>query len=397
MGMGFSITTSNADTQNFINWMDAALHSPTYDGNIMLDYINIPVTMELLQPGYPEVIAPINAYDIQNSYTMTGGQFGLAMHAALTDPSLWSTGTLNNYNIGLSSYLNASYANGFNNLNPFRASLGNFNFKLNLDALGGGGSIHVPSVPGADDADNTSSTDQAIFNRKVKLISECGDYDEKISEIRKKMGFDYKKGIKMLDELMKEIDSTTLNDKANELYKEDFETRQENAASYSDQWAKQIANSTDAKNFKVNMYGVTKDNILDVLGNFITNEQYVQAGSASWKTLIENNFSEISKILISKAEAMRKSTKNDQYKAEIKSVIDQIKAAKTPQEQVNNTYNLFNTLRKIQAENNDKGAYERYGVPANKIEASRAANVATANYQKETKAYSDLNKLNTAA
>lgn len=397
MGMGFSITTSNADTQNFINWMDAALHSPTYDGNIMLDYINIPVTMELLQPGHPEVIAPINAYDIQNSYTMNGGQFGLAMHAALTDPSLWSTGTLNNYNIGLSSYLNASYANGFNNLNPFRASLGNFNFKLNLDALGGGGSIHVPSVPGADDADNTSSTDQAIFNRKVKLISECGDYDEKISEIRKKMGFDYKKGIKMLDELMKEIDSTTLNDKANELYKEDFETRQENAASYSAQWAKQIANSTDAKNFKVNMYGVTKDNILDVLGNFITNEQYVQAGSASWKTLIENNFSEISKILISKAEAMRKSTKNDQYKAEIKSVIDQIKAAKTPQEQVNNTYNLFNTLRKIQAENNDKGAYERYGVPSDKVDPNRATQVATANYNKEKNAYNAQNKLDTAA
>ncbi len=397
MGMGFSITTSNADTQNFINWMDAALHSP-YDGNIMLDYINIPVTMELLQPGYPEVIAPINAYDIQNSYTMTGGQFGLAMHAALTDPSLWSTGTLNNYNIGLSSYLNASYANGFNNLNPFRASLGNFNFSLNLDALGGGG-IYSPSVTTADDADNTSTTDKAIFNRKVKLISKCGDYDDKISEIRKKIGLDYKKGIKMLDELMKEIDSTTLNEKANELYKEDFKTRQENAANIANQWASKIASTTpnSGSNFKVSMSGVTKDNILDVLGNFITNEEYVKAGSAEWKTLIENNFSEISKILIAKAEEMMKSAKNNQYKAEIKSVVDKIKAAKTPQQQVNNTYNLFSTLRKIQAENNDKDAYERYGVPANKIEASRAANVATANYQKETKAYSDLNKLNTAA
>lgn len=399
MSMGFNITTSNADTAAFLNWMNAAWYDPTYRGNVLLDYVNIPVTMDLIQPTGGERRAPLNGYDMSNAVNFLPGQFGLSMHAALTDPSIWSDGTLSNFDIGLSSYLNASYANGFFDLNPFAVGLNNnvnWNFDLNWGAFGNILGSYVPETA-ADDADKLNNSDKAKFERKIKLLSECGDYDDKIDAIRKKIGNDYKKGIKEIDKLLDEVDSTTLHEKANELYKADFESRQEKAEQYSEQWARQIANSTDAKNFKVSMSGVTKDNILDVLGAFLRNEQYVQAGSASWKTLIENNFKEISKLLLAKAEEMKKSTKNNQYKTDIKSVMDAIKSAKTPQEQVTNTYNLFETLRRIQAENNDKGVYQRYGIPADKIDNNRASNVATANYTKEKNAYKSQQKLDKAA
>ncbi len=387
MSMGFNITTNNADTAAFLNWMNAAWYDPTYRGNVLLDYVNIPVTMDLIQPTGGERRAPLNGYDMNNAVSFLPGEFGLAMHAALTDPTIWSDGTLSNFDIGLSSYLNASYANGFFDLNPFAVGLNNnvnWNFNLNWSAFDN--LIPTNVTYNLDKKDNN---DKTVFEKKVKLLAECGDFDDEIEEIRKKIGSDYKKGIKEIDKLFEKVDATTLHEKANELYKEDFETVQENAANIANQWASKIANvqPTNNANFKVSMSGVNKNNILDVLGNFITNEDYVTKGSAEWKTLIENNFKEISKILIDKAKEMKKEAKDDSTKQAIEALINNVKKANSNEQKVDNTYELFKKLREIQAQNRDKDAYNRYGIPADKVDNNRVSNVATATYNKEVAEY----------
>lgn len=386
MGIGFSITTSNADNLAFTNYMNAALFDPTYQAERILNFVNVPITLDLMQSSYLDTQAPLSGADMANAVNFTPGQFGLAMNAAFGDPTIWSDGKLNSYNAGLSTYLNYMYSNGYFDLNPFSTGLSNinWNFDLNLAALGDFSGINV-----SNNIDKKDNSDKSVFEKKVKLLSECGDYDEEIANIRKQMGIDYKKGIKEIDKLLDKVDSTTLHKNANDFYKEDFEKVQENAATIANQWASRIANTTPTSDdeLKVSMSGVNKNNILDVLGNFITNEDYVKKGSAEWHTLIENNFKEISKILIDKAKEMKKETKDDSTKQAIETLISSVKNTSSVPEQVNNTYELFKKLREIQAQNRDKDAYTRYGISADKVDNNRVSNVATARYNKEVNAY----------
>ena len=52
MGMGISITTSNADTLAFTNWMDAAWYDPTTRGDHILSSVNGAVTLDLIQTPF---------------------------------------------------------------------------------------------------------------------------------------------------------------------------------------------------------------------------------------------------------------------------------------------------------------------------------------------------------
>ena len=326
---------------------------------------------------------------MNNAVYSNPSQFGLLMNAAFADPSIYSDGSLNNYNTGLTAYLNAAYANSFSNLNPFASALGNinWNFDLNWGALNNINlGLGLGTVTSLNDPYKTQTSDQAKFERKVKLVLECGDYEEEIAAIRNKMGGNYKKGIKEIDKLIKTIDSEELHDAAKSLYEEDFESAQEKAANIANNWATQIYNQGMNPNFKVSMSGVTKDNILDVLGNFLTNEK-VTSNAVTWKTLIENNFKQISKVLISKAKEMKKEAKDDATKQAIDNLITQVKGAKTPENEINTTYELFKKLREIQTKTSDAEAFSRYGIPQDKIDSNQSLTVAQDKFKEETEEY----------
>lgn len=392
MGYSFSINTNNADTIAFTNMMDAAWYNPTYQGNVDLKFVDIPVTLGMLQSTYGEQRAPLNGYDMSNAVNFTPGQFGLAMNAAWADPSIWSDGTLSNYDIGLSAFLQHEYASDFFNLNPFAEGFGNsmnWTFSLgnafNFSGIGGGS-----SVVSANDPYKEQNTDKAKFDRKVRLVSEIGDYDDKIEEIKNKIGTDYKKGIEEIDKLIKTIDANKLQEAAKSIYEEDFEETQENAASIANNWVTQFENQGLNPNFKVNMAGVTKDNILDVLGNFLTNET-VKSNAVTWNTLIENNFKEISKVLIEKAKEMKKGADNT-TKTNIDNAIKAVKNAKNADDvntKITSIYTLFSTLRGIQTKSSDNGAFSRYGLPQNKINANKKPKVAQNQFEQEAKAYKE--------
>ncbi len=390
MGYSFSISTNNADTIAFTNMMDAAWYNPTYQGNVDLKFVDIPVTLGMLQSTYGEHRAPLNGYDMSNAVNFTPGQFGLAMNAAWGDPSIWSDGTLSNYDIGLSAFLQHQFASDFFNVHPFTESFGNsFNWSFNLGnafnfgSIGGGS-----SVISANDPYKEQNTDKAKFERKVRLVSEIGDYDEEIEKIRKAIGSDYQKGIKEINKLIKNIDSNELHEAAESLYEEDFEATQEKAESIANNWVTQIENQGMNPNFKVNMSGVTKDNILDVLGNFLTNET-VKSNSVTWNTLIENNFKEISNILIDKAKEMKKGADNA-TKTNIDNAIKKVKDAKNSNDvntKITSVYTLFSTLRGMQTKASDEGAFSRYGIPQDKINANKKTDIAQKRFEQEADAY----------
>lgn len=392
MGYSFSINTNNADTIAFTNMMDAAWYNPTYQGNVDLKFVDIPVTLGMLQSTYGEQRAPLNGYDMSNAVNFTPGQFGLAMNAAFGDSSIWSDGTLSNYDIGLSAFLQQQYASDFFKLNPFTEGFGNsFNWTFslgdafNFDGIGGGS-----SVVSANDPYKEQNSDKAKFDRKVRLVSEIGDYDEEIEKIKKAIGTDYKKGIIEIDKLIKKIDSEELHEAAKSIYEEDFEATQENAANIANNWVTQIENQGLDPNFKVNMSGVTKDNILDVLGNFLTNEK-VKSNAVTWNTLIENNFKEISKVLIEKAKEMKKGA-DDATKTSIDNAIKQVKDAKNSDDvntKITSIYTLFSTLRGMQTKASDNGAFSRYGIPQDKINANEKTEVAQNKFKEEAKAYKE--------
>ncbi len=392
MGYSFSINTNNADRIAFTNMMDAAWYNPTYQGNVDLKFVDIPVTLGMLQSTYGEQRAPLNGYDMSNAVNFTPGQFGLAMNAAFGDPTIWSDGTLSNYDIGLSAFLQHQYASDFFKLNPFTEGFGNsFNWTFSLgDAFNlgniGGGS----SVISANDPYKVQNTDKAKFERKVRLVSEIGDYDDKVEEIKNKIGTNYKKGIEEIDKLIKEIDADKLKQAAESLYEEDFEATQENAANIANNWATQIYNQGMNPNFKISMSGVTKDNILDVLGNFITNEK-VTSNAVTWNTLIENNFKEISQVLIEKAKEMKKGA-DSSTKTAIDNAIKQVKDSKNSDkvnDKITSIYNLFSTLRGMQTKASDEGAFSRYGIPQDKINANEKTEIAQNKFKEEAKAYKE--------
>ena len=295
------------DIYSFGNYTFANLIDPSPWANVRLEYMNIPLALTN-NFWTTAQFAPINPVDIHNSYTMPPVPFGLEMYGIFADPTNYSDGTLRNFDIGLSGYNNkitmeslAQYG-----INPAKFALGSVKFG-NFGTMSG---IHFtkPTQNGnvADD-DKADKSDKAVFERKVKLILECGDYKDEIAEIRKAMKNDYKKGIAKLDELMKEIDSDKLNEAAKKLYEKDLKSKTTSADKIAEQWAEVFANGGTDANFKVVGSSLTKDNVLDVIGSYMRNEKFQTGTSQMWTPLINNIFEAISIALYAKGDDVKKS------------------------------------------------------------------------------------------
>jgi len=247
---------------------------------------------------------------------------------------------------------------------------------------------------------NISNDDSAKYTRKVALVDayinkvkttlssdELTELNSKYTEAKANASADYDKANKKMDEFIATLNHDTLITVIQDKYKNDQNIRLNAAQNISDQWLTKINNGTSAASFKVNMSSVNVNNILDVLGTFIARDT---SDTANWSTLIKNNYVDIKKVLVEKANQMKDSAEDDNLKTRITNAVTDLPEAvddtnaSTVSKKI---YNLFTILRSHQATENDKNVYERYGLPES-IEVTdaqkEAVKYATENYKKET-------------
>lgn len=206
--------------------------------------------------------------------------------------------------------------------------------------------------------------DSDLFNRKVRLINKYAtdndtSYSDKISKIRTDMQGDYEIGCEKLDELIKTFDKEKLYKSTTALYTKDAEAKKADATKIATKWATEVGNET-GDDFKVDFSGVNKNNILDVLGAYITNDKFALGKDDMWNTLVQDNLDNMSKVLLEKAYMIIEAEKtSEEEKTAIKTAIETFRGNKT----ASGLYSLFTALRKIEAENNDTNVQARYGVP----------------------------------
>lgn len=403
-------------------YMNAAWTASSGVGEDMLRLASLQSALESLNlyhsnPGRK----PLNWPDAQLGIGTTPAQFGTLMHAAWTDPTVWSDGALGSYGLGLSIYNNAAYMSSINDTHPIidAYNSGKFKYKIdgsnpysvmadfdkfisNLNALNAAaGGTYTPGssvVAGGSVINYKDKSDKGKFNNTVALIKAYGEktetsYDEQISKIIRDMKGDYKKGLAELKKLMNDFDTDTLYEVVKDIHHKEYDDRQTKAKTISDAWANKIAGSTDG-DYKVNTSGLTADNVLDVLGTYITNSNFNIGGM--WKHLISNNFDKISKALYAKAEKMKSDGITDSEKQQIASAVSALKSA-ADKDKPAKAFALFSAMRSAEASKNDKNIYNKYAseVPS----AKRKSHVETyegSKHNEEKQAYNSQRNLNTS-
>lgn len=393
-----------SDVNSFGYRMLGALTNPTYYGNLDLAFANVGLSAASTSNyAFDTLVPPINFNNVRNSYMSPPVPFGLEMYSAFADSTYFSNGLLRDYDIGLSGNNSFNFVQSMARYGINPALYGSINLDFsNLGIMGGIGNLgginiggSITSVNAADES-KVSNTDQAKFERKVRLIKAYDEdaYTDKISDIKSKMK-DYKDGIQKLDNLIKGLDQGKLYMAAKELYTEDHNERLSSARNISSQWFDQISSvTTGSGNYKVNTASISKDNVLDVLGTFMTyrnnDKDQSFAGihtSETWEPLINNNFDAISKALYEKAKDMKK-TANETDKKKIDEYVGILKKS---QNKASDCQKLFNVLRKIQTYNNDLKAQERYGIPSSK-KTEQIINVSGKTYEEEKSAWESAKK-----
>jgi len=385
-----------SDIPAFGSRMRAALNGPRPLTDLLLVAESGAISRDIINNANSNNYYPLDLSLAAVAPSLNPNAFGDLMRANMFNPIGFSDSALNSYELGIEIAnlmssnpridVNSEILGSINfNLTPASSVLGlSDRILANLSALNIG---YSPTVLG-----NGNYQDCVKFDKKVKLLNKIGDYDEEIQEVRTKMKGDYKKGIELLDAIIKNVDKSDLNDAIKEMHEEDQEAKIERAETISDAWANQIANNTDGV-LKVSTASLNKDNVLDVLGTFLTNENI---SKDMWNDLIENNFRDIAKALKEKARAMKKECKDESIKQQIQAAQDKFGKVSADTPNIGQaSFEFFSTLRQIEASLLDSGAAKKYGVP----EGTTINNptVATDRYSKETAAYSKIKKLDTAA
>ena len=328
------------------------------------------------------------------------------------DSKLYSMG------VGLNAYLNNSFMNSMNADNPFNTAWDNNQFKFNF--TDNSIKTNLPSwdkintnwdfslTPGSgvsasgQNVDYSKNSEKANFNKAVALIKAYGEevdksYDNKIDKVIKDMNGNYKTGLAKLKAIIATFDQKKLTKVIREISHKIYDEQESKGKAISDNWANQISNATSKSGFKVDTSGVNKDNVLHVLGTYISNPKFKTGGM--WNALIKNNYDDISKALIENGKEFLKSGKctNETTKHKIKGYISSLGKDGDVSSKVSVVYNLFNILRYENAAYNDNKTAKIVGggaVPSNKIETT-PDNYQTKKYQAEKNAYNSASKLNT--
>ena len=282
----------------------------------------------------------------------------------------------------------ATGVSGNNGVNGNNSVTGNKGVNNNGNANNNGNNNGVNNQGNTGDVVAPASDDyRTQFNTKLGLIKKyCDNYivlDKDGNEIDvNKIRTDYinkpEEGVKYCDELIKTFDQNKVEKMVRTEYKNRVEANKENGEKVANEWVKQILESgTTAA--KINTSGVNANNILDVIGGFVTNED-VKDGKVSLSQLFEDpaTAENLVSALKSKAQDFIKRTDLDSTIKE--SIIAQTNALVDAKYEYSNadtdkvkTYRdalvdkymkLFETIRVEQAKLNDAAAPQYYGLPS---------------------------------
>ena len=397
--MGDLSISYNSDIPAFGSRMRAALNGPRPLTDLLLVVESGAISRDIINNANSRHYPTLDLSLAAAAPSLNPNAFGDLMRANMFNPIGFSDSALNSYELGI-EIANLMSSNPRIDVNS--EILGSINFNLtppssvlglsdrilaNLSALNIG---YSPTVLGNG---NYQNTDYAKFEKKVKLLNKIGDYNEEIQEVKTKMKGDYKKGIELLDAIIKNVDKSDLNDAIKEMHEEEQEAKIERAETISDAWANQIANNKDGV-LKVSTASLNKDNVLDALGTFLTNENI---SKDMWNDLIENNFRDIAKALKDKARAMKKECKDETVKQQIQTALEKFGKVSAETPKIGQaTYEFFETLRGIEVSQLDSGAATRYGIPEGTT--VDAPTTATDRFNEEKARYIELESgLDTAA
>ena len=415
---------SYSDINAFGDYTLAALTDPTYGGEQVIrsldnelkfqstfDYINQDAGYNMkFYPHYSKFGASSRPSD-----------FATVLGSTLLDgsiDSLYNDSILNSMNVGLSAQLENSFMNGMNIGNPFQSAWDSNQFKFNFtdnsiktnlpswDKVNTNWNFSITPGSGVSvsgqNVDYSKNSEKANFNKAVALIKAYGEktgksYDDKLNKVAQDMKGSYKTGLAKLKAIIATFDQKKLTEVVREISHKIYDEQEANGKAISDNWANQISNATSKSGFKVDTSGVNKDNVLHVLGTYISNPKFKTGGM--WNALINNNYDDISKALIENAKELLKSGKctNDITKHKIRGYVSSLEKDGDIKNKISVVYHLFDILRYENASYNDNKAFAIVGggvIPSNKIETT-PDNYQSKKYQAEKNAYNSASKLNT--
>lgn len=415
---------SYSDINAFGDYTLAALTDPTYGGEQVIrsldnelkfqstfDYINQDAGYNMkFYPHYSNFGASSNPSD-----------FATVLGSTLLDgsvDSLYNDSILNSMNVGLSAQLENSFMNGMNVGNPFQSAWDSNQFKFNFtdnsiktnlpswDKVNTNWNFSLNPNTGVSvsgqNVDYSKNSEKANFNKAVALIKAYGEktgksYDDKLNKVAQDMKGSYKTGLAKLKAIIATFDQKKLTEVVREISHKIYDEKEGNGKAISDNWANQIASAKSASSFKVDTSSVNKDNILSVLGTYISNPKFKTGGM--WNSLIKNNYEDISNALIENAKDFLKSGKctNETTKHKIRGYVSSLEKDGDVKNKVSVVYNLFDILRHENASYNDNKAFAIVGggaIPSNKIETT-PDDYQSKKYQAEKNAYTSASKLNT--
>lgn len=233
-----------------------------------------------------------------------------------------------------------------------------------------------------------SNTPQAQFNSRLKLIKQyCDKYGQTvdIDEIKQKYANDPEGGVKYCDNIINnKFNQSKVEKIVKTQYKEKLDAQLEKGQSISDDWVETaIKNGTATPNF--NTSGVNKNNVLDVIGTFMTNEE-VKNGKVSLENIFEqpDAAKQLMNAIKAKAnEMLKRKDIDDETKESIAAKLEDLveyvdnfsekhgnefvsspfQGSASRRQAVSKYTELFTELRTVQAQKNDEAAREYYGLP----------------------------------
>lgn len=415
---------SYSDINAFGDYTLAALTDPTYGGEQVIrsldnelkfqstfDYINQDAGYNMkFYPHYSNFGASSNPSD-----------FATVLGSTLLDgsvDSLYNDSILNSMNVGLSAQLENSFMNGMNVGNPFQSAWDSNQFKFNFtdnsiktnlpswDKVNTNWNFSLNPNTGVSvsgqNVDYSKNSEKANFNKAVALIKAYGEktgksYDDKLNKVAQDMKGSYKTGLAKLKAIIATFDQKKLTEVVREISHKIYNEKEGNSKAISDNWANQIASAKSASSFKVDTSSVNKDNILSVLGTYISNPKFKTGGM--WNSLIKNNYDAISNALIENAKDFLKSGKctNETTKHKIRGYVSSLEKDGDVKNKVSVVYHLFDILRYENASYNDNKAFAIVGggvIPSNKVETT-PDDYQSKKYQAEKTAYNSASKLKT--
>lgn len=279
--------------------------------------------------------------------------------------------------------------NGVNNANGTTVINGNNGVNNNNNVNGNnnnnnnnGTNVQGPSDIQAPAADNY----QAQFNTKLGLIAKyVKEYivlDENgeeidVNKIRSEYAGKYEEGVKYCDELIESFDHDKVEKIVKAQYNKTNQARYDAGKSIADNWVEAIK-SAGTEAAKLNASGVNKNNVLDVMGAFVLNEE-VKDGQVSVYELFEDPDMAETLVNALKGRAQdfikRKDLDQETKDAIVLQTNDLVDAKyaytqadtqdleSTRKTLVDSFMTLAQSIRAKEAELNDAAAPQYYGVP----------------------------------